>query len=172
MLLATDKKFYTTLVGVALPIAMQNLITFGINMMDTLMLGRLGDSIISAANLAGQPFFIFTILTYGIAGGASVLASQYWGKGDVATVRKIIAIALRISMVFSVLFGLLVLCVPEMIMRIYTGDPVIVAYGADYLRIVGYIYFFFGLSNTYVSSIRSMEIVLSLIHISEPTRPY
>ena len=62
-------------------------------------------------------------------------------------------------MVFSVLFGLLVLCVPEMIMRIYTGDPVIVAYGADYLRIVGYIYFFFGLSNTYVSSIRSMEIV-------------
>lgn len=159
MLLATDKKFYTTLVGVALPIAMQNLITFGINMMDTLMLGRLGDSIISAANLAGQPFFIFTILTYGIAGGASVLASQYWGKGDVATVRKIIAIALRISMVFSVLFGLLVLCVPEMIMRIYTGDPVIVAYGADYLRIVGYIYFFFGLSNTYVSSIRSMEIV-------------
>ena len=63
MLLATDKKFYTTLVGVALPIAMQNLITFGINMMDTLMLGRLGDSIISAANLAGQPFFIFTILS-------------------------------------------------------------------------------------------------------------
>lgn len=73
-----------------------------------------------------------------------MLASQYWGKGDVATVRKIIAIALRISMVFSVLFGLLVLCVPEMIMRIYTGDPVIVAYGADYLRIVGYIYFFSG----------------------------
>lgn len=60
MLLATDKKFYTTLVGVALPIAMQNLITFGINMMDTLMLGRLGDSIISAGQiLAGQPFFNF-----------------------------------------------------------------------------------------------------------------
>ena len=159
MLFATDKKFYTTLIGVALPIALQNLITFGINMMDTLMLGKLGDSIISAANLAGQPFFIFTILTYGIAGGASVLASQYWGKGDIATVRKIIAIALRISMVFSLLFGLLVLCIPEMIMRIYTSDPTIIAYGVDYLRIVGYIYFFFGLSNTYVSSIRSMEIV-------------
>ena len=90
MLLATDKKFYTTLVGVALPIAMQNLITFGINMMDTLMLGRLGDSIISAANLAGQPFFIFTILTYGIAGGASVLASQYWVKATLLRCVKLL----------------------------------------------------------------------------------
>lgn len=155
-----DKKFYISLLCVALPIAAQNLITFGINMMDTIMLGQLGDEIISAANLAGQPFFIFTLLTYGIAGGASVLASQYWGKRDVAAVRKVISIALQITMVFSVIFALLVLLLPEVIMRIYTNDEQIIAYGVQYLQIVGYIYLFFGLSNTFVTSIRSMEIVM------------
>lgn len=155
-----DKSFYKSLLFVALPIAAQNLITFGINMMDTIMLGQFGDEIISAANLAGQPFFIFTILTYGIAGGASVLASQYWGKRDVAAVRKVISIALQVTMMFSVIFALLVLLIPETIMRIYTNDEQIIAYGVEYLRIVGYIYFVFGLSNTFVTAIRSMEIVM------------
>ena len=154
------KSFYKSLLFVALPIAAQNLITFGINMMDTIMLGQFGDEIISAANLAGQPFFIVTILTYGIAGGASVLASQYWGKRDVAAVRKVISIALQVTMMFSVIFALLVLLIPETIMRIYTNDEQIIAYGVEYLRIVGYIYFVFGLSNTFVTAIRSMEIVM------------
>lgn len=156
---AKDKSFYKTLFFIAVPIALQNLITFGINMMDTVMLGQLGDTVISASSLAGQPFFIFTILTYGIAGGASVLSSQYWGKGDVATVRRIVSIALRFAMLCSVVFTLLILLFPEAVMRIYTKDPKIIEYGADYLRIVGYIYLFFGISNTFVTVIRSMETV-------------
>ena len=160
MYFVKDKSFYKTLLLIAVPIALQNLITFGINMMDTVMLGQLGDTVISASNLAGQPFFIFTILTYGIAGGASVLSAQYWGKGDVDTVRRVVSIALWAALVCSVIFSLLVLCFPETIMRIYTNDEKIIAYGADYLRIVGWIYLFFGLSNTFVTVIRSMELVM------------
>ncbi|MBQ4152943.1 MAG: polysaccharide biosynthesis C-terminal domain-containing protein, partial [Oscillospiraceae bacterium] len=155
-----DKGFYKSLWMIVFPIAIQNLITFGINMMDTVMLGEFGDTIISAANLASQPFFIFTLLTYGIAGGSSVLASQYWGRGEVETVRKIIAIALRVAFLASILFSTVVLCFPQVIMQIYTDDPEIIRHGTDYLRIVGYIYLFFGISNTFVSVIRSMEIVV------------
>lgn len=119
--LIQDKHFYRIILSIAIPIALQNLISYGINMMDTIMLGALGETQLSAASLANQPFFIFTIVTFGIASGCSVLTAQYWGKGDSEPIRRIIGIALDVTVVLSVILFLLLFFFPETAMRIYTN---------------------------------------------------
>ena len=73
--------FYQQLRAIAIPVAVQNLITVGVSMLDTLMLGSMGEVQLSASSLANQWFFMLTVINFGLAGGANVLVAQYWGKG-------------------------------------------------------------------------------------------
>ncbi len=157
--LIQDKHFYRIILSIAIPIALQNLISYGINMMDTIMLGALGETQLSAASLANQPFFIFTIVTFGIASGCSVLTAQYWGKGDSEPIRRIIGIALDVTVVLSVILFLLLFFFPETAMRIYTNEADVIAEGVKYLQITAFTYLFFGFTNTMVCIFRSVEIV-------------
>ena len=95
-----DKDFLRMLILIALPIAAQNLISFAIQMADTVMLGALGQTQLTAASLANQPFFVFTVLTFGLASGASVLNAQYWGKGQVEPIRLVTALVIKVAFVF------------------------------------------------------------------------
>lgn len=154
-----DRQFLKTLVTLMLPMVAQNLITLAAQMMDSLMLGRLGQIELSASSLANQPFFIFNLLIFGMASGSSVLNAQFWGKGDVRSIKIVISICLKVALTVSILLGAAVIIFPETVMRIYTDDPEIIAAGAEYLKIVGFCYFFFGLSNTLLTTIRSVGIV-------------
>lgn len=154
-----DRQFLKMLVTLMLPMVAQNLITLATQMMDSLMLGRLGQIELSASSLANQPFFIFNLLIFGMASGSSVLNAQFWGKGDVRSIKIVISICLKVALTVSILLGAAVIIFPETVMRIYTDDPEIIAAGAEYLKIVGFCYFFFGLSNTLLTTIRSVGIV-------------
>ena len=79
-----DPPFYQQLRAIAIPVAVQNLITVGVSMLDTLMLGSMGEVQLSASSLANQWFFMLTVINFGLAGGANVLVAQYWGKGEPA----------------------------------------------------------------------------------------
>ena len=95
-----DKSFYKNIFAIAIPIALQNLITLGTSMMDTIMLGRADSTgiLLSASSLANQPFFILQVLTFGLASGSSVLCAQYWGKGEIKPIKDIFSFVLKIAM--------------------------------------------------------------------------
>lgn len=156
-----DRFFYQSVFSIALPIALQNLITLATGIADTIMLGRADQTgvLLSASSLANQPFFILSLVCFGMSGAATVLASQYWGKRDIHSIKTIFATVLRITLVLSGLIGGAVLFFPEQVMHIYSNQPDIIAAGADYLRILGFAYFTFGISNTLICSLRSVEIV-------------
>ena len=154
-----DRQFLKTLVTLMLPMVAQNLITLAAQMMDSLMLGRLGQIELSASSLANQPFFIFNLLIFGMASGSSVLNAQFWGKRDIRSIKIVISICLKVALTVSILLGAAVIFFPETVMRIYTDDPQIITAGSEYLRIIGWCYFFFGLSNTLLTTIRSVGIV-------------
>ncbi len=141
---------------IALPIAAQNLITFAIQMMDTIMLGAMGQTQLTAASLANQPFFVFTILTFGLASGASVLNAQYWGKGQVEPIRLVTALVLKVAFAFSVVLSVLILLFPEQVMRIYTPEEAVIREGVKYLRIIVFTYVIYGVTATYISTLRSI----------------
>ncbi|MEG0894554.1 MAG: MATE family efflux transporter [Oscillospiraceae bacterium] len=154
-----EKDFYKMLFSIALPVTMQNLIMFFIQMLDTVMLGELGDVAMSASSLANQPFFIFNMIVFGLAGGASILIAQYWGKKELLPIRRIISMAIDIGILVGAILAVLIYMFPENVMRLFTKDMAVINAGVDYLRIICISYAFFGFTCAYYSTMRSVEVV-------------
>ncbi len=134
-LFVRDKGFYKTVLMLALPVVLQNMITIGVNMLDTIMLGAYGEIQLSGASLANEFISLYQILCLGIGGGAAVLTSQYWGAGDVKAVRRVIALMLRVSLTLGALFMFATLVIPDTIMRIYADEQPVIDAGVTYFRI-------------------------------------
>ena len=163
-LFVRDKQFYKTTVKIAVPIVLQSMITIGVNMMDTFMVGKLGEVQLSATSLANEFINIFHIMCMGMGYGAAVLTAQYWGAKDIPSLKKITAIMLRICLVLATLFMVLTLAAPEWIMKLYTKDTAIIAEGEKYFTISAFTYLLLGLSLTLTAIMRSVrEVKLPLI---------
>ncbi|HIV87045.1 MAG TPA: MATE family efflux transporter [Candidatus Pygmaiobacter gallistercoris] len=153
----TDWSFYKGLLAITLPIALQNIISLGVNMMDTVMLGQLGDVAIAAANLGGQPFMILNILGFGLASGGSVLIAQYWGRRDLVRIRQLIAMTLRCALAASVVFCVACLALPRGILSIYSSEPEVIRAGAEYLSVLAFSFLPYSVSNCYIMCLRAVE---------------
>ena len=123
------------------------------------MLGKVGEIALSGANLANQLFFILMIITFGVTSAAMVFASQYWGKNDVYSMKRVITIMLRLAAVISVAASALAICIPETVMSWYSDDAAVIEAGASYLRIIGWAYPFYSITNAMASVLRSAHIV-------------
>lgn len=144
-----NRGFYQKLFALVMPIAMQNLLSAIVSASDALMLGLQGQTELSAVSLATQIQFVLNLFYAALTIGATVLAAQYWGKGDCKSVEQVLAIALRISVLISTVFFLAALLGPEFLMRIFTNDTELIAPGAAYLRIVSGSYLCMGVSQIY-----------------------
>lgn len=159
-----DKAFYRTVAAIAIPISMQSLITIGVNMMDTIMLGTLGETALSASSLANQFINIFHICCMGMGMGASVLTSRFWGMQDKHSLRKAVTIMLRLCLVIGSLFTIATIITPEGLMRIYTNEEHIIQSGAGYFRWSIPCYLLLGFSLTCTIVLRSVgQVKLPLI---------
>lgn len=159
MIITRDKRFYRLLFSIALPIAVQNLITFMVSMVDTLMVGDLGEIQLSAVSIANNLFFVLTILMFGLAGESNIMISQYWGKGNVKTIHKILAIMYRVCLLITGIFIFIALFLPKYFMGIFTTDKAVIDFGASYLRIVCIGYLFYSITNCTIMMLRSVKTV-------------
>lgn len=159
MIITRDKRFYRLLFSIALPIAVQNLITFMVSMVDTLMVGAWGEIQLSAVSIANNLFFVLTILMFGLAGGSNIMISQYWGKGNVKTIHKILAIMYRVCLLITGIFIFIALFLPKYFMGIFTTDKAVIDFGASYLRIVCIGYLFYSITNCTIMMLRSVKTV-------------
>ena len=151
-----DKELYLKMAKIAIPISLQSLITVGINLMDTIMLSKMGDAQISASSLAGQFINLFMICCMGIGMGASVLTSRFWGMQDKHSLKKTITIMLRFVVVFASVFTAVTIISPEWIMRIYSDEAPIITHGITYLKWMIPTYICTGLSLTCTIVLRTV----------------
>ena len=164
MIITKDKSFYKLLFSIAIPIAIQNLITFSVSMLDTMMLGQLGEVQLSAASIGNNLFFILMILIFGLAGGSNILISQYWGKKDINSIKKVLAIMYRVCIAIVILFMCIAMFLPKQFMAIYTTDTAVITEGVKYLRIISVGYIFYGITNATIMMLRSINTVkISLV---------
>ena len=140
----------------AFPIMLQNLIGTLVNIADTVMLGYVSQTAMSASSLANQYTFILFCLYSGMATGTSVLCAQYWGKGDKKTVEKILGLAERISLIVSLIFFVVSFTMPTMVMKIFTNSPDTIAAGSEYLKVISFSFIFMGFSQVFMSALRSI----------------
>lgn len=155
-LIAKEKSFYGRVAVVAIPIALQSMITVGVNMMDTIMVGRIGETELSAVSLANSFIQIYNILCMGLSMGASVLVARYYGMKNQKDMKKSVAIMLRLAILIATLFAVFTALIPGSIMRIYTTEEPIIARGIEYLEWSVITYYFYGLSLTTTIVLRAV----------------
>lgn len=170
-----DKSIYKKLSGIIAPIAFQYLMSSLVTASDAFMLGFLDQDSLSASSLAGQTAFVFSLFYGAFVFGLTVLAAQYWGKGDSRTAEEVLAITMRYSLLVGFIFTFFTALIPEQIMMIFTPNSTLISAGAKYLRTVSLSYLLTGFTQAYFgmmkvcgkeklsSLIGSLSVVLNII---------
>ena len=151
------RAFYRDVVTLALPIVAQNLITTSLGLIDTFMVGALGEAPLAAVTIANIPVFVIQLVIFGLQSGSSVLISQYWGKGDTDSINRVIGVGCYVAGAISLLFALAMCGFPRQLMGLLTNDPNLAELAAVYARIVGPSYILNSITGVYVGAHRSME---------------
>ncbi len=152
-----DRTFWTITLSLAIPIALQNMLTASFSLVDTLMVGQLGEIALSSVGMAGQWSWLLNMVLFGICSGASVFVSQYWGDKNIQGIHRSLGIALSSATVLSVAFMLVAAIFPETVIYIFNKDSAVIASGAEYLRYACYSYPAVALTSVMGSVLRSTE---------------
>lgn len=156
----SKKEFYKNVLALVIPMAIQNLINVGVLAADVFMLGKVGENSLSGASLAGQVYYVMTLFLFGLTSGATVLTSQYWGKRDITTIEKILALGMKAAVSVTTLFAVVSFIIPDKLLRIFTSEPAVIAEGVIYLRIIAFSFVLTGITQTYLLVMRSVERVV------------
>ena len=170
-----NPSFYKGVFALALPIALQSLISIGVNMLDTIMVGSLGENALSATSLANSFISIYHIFCMGLGMGASVLVSRYWGMKKAAdgreeeaghALKQTVCLMLRITVGLAAIFALLTVIIPGTLMKMYTSDEEIIRLGCIYFRWSVITYFFLGTGLVSTIVLRSVGQVRLPLYVS------
>ena len=161
-----DRSFYRSLVTLAVPISLQNLVTFAVSFADNVMIGSLGDDAISGVYIGGQLQSVLQMFVGGIEGAILILAAQYWGKKDTQSIRKVVSIGIKFALAVGMLSSLVAVLFPQWVIRAFTTEPGVIQEGAAYVQIVGFTYLFFSVSQVMIAAMRSVETARIGLYIS------
>ena len=151
------RDFLKRLAVIAIPVALQNLLTTTGSMVDTMMIAPLGETSVGAVGLCAQFTSLMFSGYWGFVGGGMLFFSQYYGAKDDDGIDRSYGITLSFMMLVALLFACLALLCPEWVMQVYTDKTSIQAIGVKYLRVVGFAYPLQILSMAMSSLLRSTE---------------
>ncbi len=154
-----DKSFLQKTFAITVPIALQNLLSNLLNLVDTVMISSLGETAVAGVGLANKVFFVFSLLLFGISSGSGVLASQYFGRRELLNIRRVLKISLFIAVGGSLVFAAAGLFFPRLVMRIFTPSRQTITLGALYLSVIAISYPLTAITQSFVAILRSMHFV-------------
>jgi putative MATE family efflux protein len=150
-------EIYKKIFAIALPIALQQFLSTGVNFVDTLMIGKLGEVAIASVGLSNQFFFLYNLILFGLISGGSIFFSQFWGKKDLDGIAKSSAVTSATALLFSAVFFTLSFFFPQTVMRFFSPDPLVISEGIIYLKIISFSFPIFALSMVFSFVLRSVE---------------
>ena len=168
-MLVEDKKFYRGFFSMTMTIALQNLIVYGVNLADNIMLGAYSETALSGVAIANQVQFLLQMIVTGTASGMGVIVSQYWGKRQTEPIRRVFAVGFWISLILSAVMSAVVWFLPYGVMGLLTNEQAIIPAGVQYLKIMVFSYLIFSVSNSLLGVMRSVETVHIGFYISLAT---
>ncbi len=153
-----NRLFYRQLLTVGIPVLIQNLIAVGLNLADTIMVGKVSANALAAVGAANQVYFVYSVILFGIFSGAAVYTVQYWGIKDLVSLRKILGIDYVMCLALTVPVVIAAFFASPALMGLFTDDPEVIALGGDYMRIACFSYLFSGM--TFVITYNSRAIIM------------
>ena len=164
--LFSDHEFLRRTWLIVLPVTIQQMLAMLTNIVDNIMIGRLGEIEMGGVGLASKVFFVICLAVFGVSSGMSVLSSQYWGNDDIPNIRRVVGIGSILSIGFALIFTVICFFIPEKAMMIFTDSPELIKSGAVYLRITSLSWPFMALAETLATGLRSMDIVKPRAYVS------
>lgn len=152
----SNLKFYKKLISIGIPVVLQNLLGVGLNLVDTLMIGRLGETQLAGVGAANQIYFVFTIFVFGLVSGSTVYSAQYFGAKDFRGIKKVLGLDYIFAIVMSVIAVCIAIFGGHFIISLFSEDAAVAEYGVRYIRIAAMSYVFAAVS--YVISFNSRAI--------------
>ena len=155
--LRQGRGFYRSAIALMLPMILQNLVTNFMALADSFMVGALGETELAAVTMANSVFYVLSLIIFGIQSGTGVLVAQYYGKGRLDAINRIMGMGYYVSLGLTALIALLAFFFPMQLMQLVTNNPDLWEPGAEYARIVGFSYVCMAFSGVYIAVQRSME---------------
>lgn len=153
----SDRSFWMSLLALALPISLQQMLTASFSLVDVGMIGQLGSNELASVGLISKLFFVSMHLLGGLAGGAGILVAQYHGKGDSFGRKNILALSIAFSSLITIPLSLVSWLAPEFVMSLLSNEPIIKQFGIEYLRITAPIHWLSGIILTVAATMRSSQ---------------
>lgn len=150
-------KFFKPMFVIAIPLILQYLFQSSVGILDKIMIGQLGSIEIAAVGLGGQIQFLLQTILFGVGCGGSIFIAQYWGKKDIQGIHRTLGITLTFTLALSALFTIVAVAIPEQLVGLYTTDPLVIKYGAQYLRTTALCYIPVSLSFSFALALHSTE---------------
>ena len=154
-----EKTFYKIFLTLTLTIALRNVITFTVNLADSVMLGAYSENALSGVALVNQVQFMLQLMVTGVCEGVQIFISRAWGANDSATIRKMLNISVKCTAVIALLVAVLAAAVPHGLLGLLSNEADIVAEGVGYIRIILFSYLFFAVSTSLISALNGVETV-------------
>ena len=154
-----DTSFRKKLISLILPMTLQNLVFALVPISDAIMLLYLSPEAMTSVSLSAQVPFVLSLFIYSITAGGSILAAQYWGKGDTESIEKIFGYMFTLSLPIMIVFFSTTMIVPEYVIRIFTDKEVFITGAIPYLRFASFSYIFMTLAMIYETLLKNVGFV-------------
>jgi len=151
----SDKEYFSNIYRIGFPIFIQQLAFSGLNMLGVVFVGQKGEASVAAVGLASQLAFLLNLVHFGVISGAAMFTAQFWGKGDIPNLRRVLGLCLILAVSFSLVFLALSQFFPEQVLRIYSEDEEVIALGIDYIRTFSWTFLFFAITFSFAMVMRS-----------------
>jgi len=161
-----DKMFYKVLFPMLVTVALQNLVTYSVNMADNIMLGSYGQASLSGASTVNQIFFLVQQFAISVSNALVALAAQYWAQERRDPIRTLTGVALKLGIIVCVILIALCSIIPVPILRLFTTDAAIIAEGKAYLALVVWSFLPFVVTQTLMAALRAVKTVNISFYVS------
>lgn len=151
-------KFYRETLSIALPIMAQQFITTFVNLIDNIMIGSIGNIALTSVTVANRFYIIFNSTLFGICGASGIYIAQYFGAKEHRKCQEVFNINMVWAIGMALLFTIVLLVVPEIVIRVFSNTPEIVNEGLRYLEYARFTYLPFGVTFTCMMALRAVGI--------------
>ena len=155
--LTQPKGFYRKVFSIMIPMVLQNLITQTVALADTFMVGMLGEQLLAATAVATTPLFVFQIFTFGVQSGVGILVAQYWGKGNLGAINRVLGVGTYFAIAVTLCGAFALSLFPRQVLSLVTDKQYLAELAIPYARIAGFSTVFNSINMVYISCQRSME---------------
>ena len=151
-----DRKFLKTLFKLALPIVLQNLILSSLNLVDTVIIGGLGEYAIASVGIANQYFFLLNLVLFGVVSGSSIFTAQFYGDNDIPNIKRVLGLSIITGGTAALVFSIVGFFFNTQILSIFSTDKLVIVMGSEYLRIIVFSYIITAVTFSYSFTLRSI----------------